>query len=93
MIPANRGVCGIAFEEGEIQNDQEAINAAKELGCRIKELENLKFKVGSLQISAKLFLVPLISVGLFLLFIAIPKIDPLSTTLKSSGNTTTGLLF
>jgi len=42
MIPANRGVCGIAFEEGEIQNDQEAINAARELGHRIKELENLK---------------------------------------------------
>ena len=38
MIPANRGVCGIAFEEGEIQNDQEAINAARELGYRIKEL-------------------------------------------------------
>lgn len=38
MIPANRGVCGIAFEEGGIQNDKEAINATKELGYRIKEL-------------------------------------------------------
>ncbi len=38
MIPANRGVCGIAFKEGEILKDTEAIGAAKNLGERIKEL-------------------------------------------------------
>jgi len=29
MIVANRGVYGIAFDEGEIRKDMEAINAAK----------------------------------------------------------------
>jgi len=38
MIPANRGVCGIAFNEGEILKDAEAISAAKGLGERILEL-------------------------------------------------------
>ena len=38
MIPANRGVCGIAFKEGEILKDTETIEAAKKLGERIKEL-------------------------------------------------------
>ena len=38
MIPANRGVCGIGFEEGEILGDEEAIESAKKLGERIKEL-------------------------------------------------------
>ena len=38
MIVANRGVCGIAFEEGEIIKDKEAIETAKKLGERIKEL-------------------------------------------------------
>ena len=42
MIVANRGVCGIAFEEGEIIKDTEAINAAKKLGERIKELGKMK---------------------------------------------------
>ena len=42
MIPANRGVCGIAFEEGEIIKDREAIKAAKKLGERIKELGKMK---------------------------------------------------
>ena len=44
MIVANRGVCGIAFEEGEIKltKDIEAINAAKKLGERIKELGKIK---------------------------------------------------
>ncbi len=42
MIPANRGVCGIAFEEGEIIKDREAIEAAKKLGERIKELGKMK---------------------------------------------------
>ena len=42
MIVANRGVCGIAFDEGEIRKDTEAINAAKKLGERIKELEKIK---------------------------------------------------
>lgn len=42
MIPANRGVCGIAFEENEIINDKEAIKAAKNLCKRIKELLNFR---------------------------------------------------
>ncbi|MFO7881130.1 MAG: flavodoxin family protein [Kosmotogaceae bacterium] len=42
MIPANRGVCGIAFEENEIIHDEEAIKAAKKLGKRIKELLNFR---------------------------------------------------
>ena len=42
MIVANRGVCGIAFDEREIRKDTEAINSAKKLGERIKELEKIK---------------------------------------------------
>lgn len=38
MIPANRGVCGIAYKEREILNDTEAIEATKRLGKRILEL-------------------------------------------------------
>jgi multimeric flavodoxin WrbA len=38
MIPANRGVCGTAFEKEEIVKDKEAIESAKKLGKRIKEL-------------------------------------------------------
>lgn len=38
MIIANRGVCGIAFKEGEILEDEEAIESANKLGERIKEL-------------------------------------------------------
>jgi len=38
MIPANRGVCGIAYREREILNDMEAIEATKRLGKRILEL-------------------------------------------------------
>jgi multimeric flavodoxin WrbA len=38
MIPANRGVCGLAFGQGEIAKDEEAIESAKKLGKRIKEL-------------------------------------------------------
>ncbi|MGB9809733.1 MAG: flavodoxin family protein, partial [Caldanaerobacter sp.] len=38
MIPANRGVCGIAYREREILNDTEAIEATKRLGKRILEL-------------------------------------------------------
>ena len=41
MIPANRGVCGFAFEEEEIKNDEEAIRAAEALGRRILELGRL----------------------------------------------------
>lgn len=41
MIPANRGVCGLAYEAGEIVNDKEAINAVKRLGERIRELYGL----------------------------------------------------
>ena len=46
MIVANRGVCGIAFDEGEIMKDTEAIDAAKKLGKRIKELEKIKGDAG-----------------------------------------------
>ncbi len=38
MLPANRGVCGIAFGQGEIARDKEAMESAKKLGKRIKEL-------------------------------------------------------
>ena len=41
MIPANRGVCGFAYEEEEIVLDEEAFEAAKRLGSRIKELLDL----------------------------------------------------
>ncbi len=37
MIPANRGVCGIAFGEGEIEQDAEALEAAGRLARRIIE--------------------------------------------------------
>ncbi|MBS3766254.1 flavodoxin family protein, partial [Candidatus Bipolaricaulota bacterium] len=42
MVPANRGVHGIAFEEGEIVQDEEALEASKRLGKRIKELAELR---------------------------------------------------
>ncbi|MGD9496596.1 MAG: flavodoxin family protein [Armatimonadota bacterium] len=38
MIPANRGVCGEAFEAGEIEQDQEALVAALGLAERIRAL-------------------------------------------------------
>ena len=41
IIPANRGVCGIAFKQEEILHDQEAIESAKRLGERIKELKQI----------------------------------------------------
>lgn len=42
MIPANRGVCGEAFDPGEIKKDHEAADAARRLGERIMELETLR---------------------------------------------------
>ncbi len=41
MLISNRGVCGIAYEQEEILRDTEAVNAAKYLGERIKELGNI----------------------------------------------------
>ncbi|MHA1300487.1 MAG: flavodoxin family protein [Candidatus Helarchaeota archaeon] len=41
MIPANRGVCEIAFKAKEIMQDSEAIESAKKLADRIFELLNL----------------------------------------------------
>ena len=38
IIPANRGVSGIAFNTGEIEQDYEAAEATKSLGKRIIEL-------------------------------------------------------
>ncbi|MGB9682026.1 MAG: flavodoxin family protein [bacterium] len=38
MIIANRGVCGLAFDIGEIEQDYEAIKATEELAERIIEL-------------------------------------------------------
>ena len=38
MIPANRGVSGVAFAEGEIERDLDALEAAEGLGKRILEL-------------------------------------------------------
>jgi multimeric flavodoxin WrbA len=41
MIPANRGVCGIAYDAGEIEQDTEALEAAAGLANRIVELGTL----------------------------------------------------
>ncbi len=41
MIPANRGVSGIAFNAGDIQQDLEAIEAARRLAERINELGDI----------------------------------------------------
>ena len=38
MIVANRGVSGIAFAPGEIEDDRESMEAAQRLGLRILEL-------------------------------------------------------
>lgn len=38
MIPANRGVSGIAFDRGDVEQDSEAMEAAKRLAERILEL-------------------------------------------------------
>ncbi len=38
MIPANRGVSGIAYRQNEIKEDREAVEAAERLGKRITEL-------------------------------------------------------
>jgi len=42
IIPANRGVTGIAFATNEIENDLEAIEAARRLGERILELRDMQ---------------------------------------------------
>ncbi len=41
MIPANRGVSGVAFVAGEIVNDDLALGAAAALGERLTELSGL----------------------------------------------------
>ncbi len=41
MVPANRGVSGIAFASGGVQQDREAVEAAKRLAERIIELGDL----------------------------------------------------
>jgi len=41
MIPANRGVYGLAYDAGEIEHDTEAIEAARHLAERIVELDRL----------------------------------------------------
>lgn len=41
MIPANRGVSGIAFQKNDIKDDQEAIQATQKLGNRINELAEI----------------------------------------------------
>jgi len=38
MIPANRGICGIAFNPRDVQRDLEAVEATKRLSGRIMEL-------------------------------------------------------
>ncbi len=38
MIPANRGVYGIAFEPGDIEEDELALDAARALGRQLIEL-------------------------------------------------------
>ncbi len=44
MIPANRGVSGVAYEIGEILHDRQAIEDSKALGHRIIELGRLMAK-------------------------------------------------
>jgi multimeric flavodoxin WrbA len=44
MIPANRGVCGMAFNPGEIKADSEALESATKLGERLLELGKLTYK-------------------------------------------------
>jgi len=41
MIPANRGVSGIAFNSGDVQQDCEAVEAAERLAERLIELGDL----------------------------------------------------
>lgn len=41
MIPADRGVSGIAFDSGDVQQDHEAVEAAERLAERIIELNDL----------------------------------------------------
>ena len=41
MLPANRGVSGIAFAQGDIQQDREAVEAAERLAERISELRGM----------------------------------------------------
>jgi len=41
MIPANRGVTGVAYEAGTVMQSEDAINQAKKLGYRINEIGNL----------------------------------------------------
>lgn len=41
MIPANRGVYGLAYDAGEIEQDTEAIESARKLAERILELGRL----------------------------------------------------
>ncbi len=38
MIPANRGVCGMAFAAGEVEQDEEAIAATRRLAARVQDL-------------------------------------------------------
>lgn len=46
MIPANRGVCGIAFQQEEVAGDTEAVDSARSLGRRILELLSLVKREG-----------------------------------------------
>lgn len=41
MLPANRGVSGIAFASGDVQQDRQAVTAAGRLAERILELETI----------------------------------------------------
>ncbi|HOO00935.1 MAG TPA: flavodoxin family protein [Syntrophales bacterium] len=53
MIPANRGVCGMAFNPGEIKTDAEAMASATKLGERILELEKLTHRGAENYVSKK----------------------------------------
>lgn len=44
MIPVNRGVCGMAFEEGKVRYDSEVIKSIKQLCKRILEFQKLEVK-------------------------------------------------
>lgn len=41
IIPANRGICGMAFKKREIKKDDEAIKSSRKLGKRILELDTI----------------------------------------------------
>ena len=48
MIPAGRGVCGIAYAAGEIEHDREAVESTERLAERIRELGRMRSADGGI---------------------------------------------